>query len=55
VEIFTKTDMAKQHNLVQDLVSEVTFTKVESMLKLEVHKYNRLSQYCKHPGIIVGY
>ena len=40
MEIFTKTDMAKQHNLVQDLVSEVTFAKVESMLTLEVYKYN---------------
>ena len=38
VEIFTKVNMAKQHSLVQDLVSEVTFRKVESML--QVYKCN---------------
>ncbi|XP_078381354.1 E3 ubiquitin-protein ligase rnf213-alpha-like isoform X3 [Oculina patagonica] len=33
VEIFTKANMAAQHNHVQDLVSEVTFRKVEGMLQ----------------------
>ncbi|XP_022783821.1 E3 ubiquitin-protein ligase rnf213-alpha-like [Stylophora pistillata] len=33
IEIFTKANMVDQHNHVQDLVSEVTFRKVEGMLK----------------------
>ena len=34
IEIFIKVNMVDQHNHVQDLVSEVTFRKVESMLKV---------------------
>ena len=34
VEIFTKSNMVVYHDCVQDLVSEVTFRKVESMLQV---------------------
>ena len=34
VELFTKTNMSAYHHSVQDLVSEVTFKKVESMLQV---------------------
>ena len=34
VEIFTKSNMVAHHDCVQDLVSEVTFRKVESMLQV---------------------
>lgn len=34
VELFTKTDMSTYHHSVQDLVSQVTFKKVEGMLQV---------------------
>ena len=34
MEFFTKANMAAHHNLVQDLVSEVTFGKVERMIQV---------------------
>lgn len=34
VELFTKTNMTRYHHSVQDLVSQVTFKKVESMFQV---------------------
>ena len=34
VEIFTKSNMVAHHDCVKNLVSEVTFRKVESMLQV---------------------
>ena len=34
ITLFTMDDMSKYHNIIQTLISEVTFRKVESMLQV---------------------
>ena len=40
VELFTKVDMSKYHIIIQDLISEVTFKKVESILQVGQDFFN---------------
>ena len=36
VKLFTNDNMSKHHSIIQDLISKVTFTKVESMLQVSL-------------------